>query len=349
MLRIFLSLIFASAIFGFASADLSAEEPVTATGSGSTYIDSIAATVNGEIITHGALDYTAKQMRREKKLVLEREINGIVILQTAKKEGIIVTDAELDKRLDAIIKSVGGKEKFEQVILAPIKVSYEKYQDDFRSEMIKDKYVTSRLNRTFIQENKDSKPEYVVDIFISPKEIRDYYEVNKSKFTGGIKVKTRQIILQFQDDISRNSKRNIAQALLEEAKSGENFAALASKFSDINASTGGLWDYTGKGVFPAKVDEVIFSLKAGEISSVIETDSDYRIVLIEDRFESSGNLDSPEIQKMIKKVLHEKKFNEAMVKIKRELIKKADVWIDPKLGFSWSDISDTSKPDSTKK
>jgi len=344
-----LSLVFAIAIFGLIAPVLSAETPLTSTDSGSVYIDSIAATVNGEIITHGALDYTARQMRRDKKLVLEREINGIILLQMAKKEGIGVTDAELDKRLDAIIKSVGGKEKFEQAILNPIKVSFEKYRDDFRDEMIKDKYITSRLNRTFIQEDKSSHPEYVVDIFISPREIREYYEANKSKFTGGVKLKTRQIILQFQDDISRNSKRNIAQAILEEIKSGENFAALASKFSDVNASSGGAWDYTGKGVFPAKVDEVIFTLKQGDISPVIETDKDYRVVMVEDRFESSGNLDSPEIQKMIKKILHEKKFNEAMLKIKKELIKKADVWVDPKLGFSWNSILDTTEPDSSKK
>jgi len=350
---------FAIIVIGLVSIKLAGEEPAAPSGgtekadsSKSTYTDSIAASVNGEIITHSEVEFYTRQFHRDERSVLQLLIKKKLVLQTAKKENVTISDEEVDKRLEPIVKAEGGKEEFEKKLRAILNVPYEKYRQDLREEMMREKYIRNKVNwQMAAQESKDkeAKPSYVIDTYVSPKEIRDYFEEHKAFFTGGSKIKVQQIVLVFDNEVTQNSKRTLAEALLNEIKDGANFAQLAARFSSVNADTGGVSDYAPKEDFPAQVSDVIFKLKTDELSPVIETEKDYRIVRVLDKIEAVQNIDSPELQQRIKKVLYDKKLQDGLSKLGDDLVKTADVWVDPEMHFSWDYTPDTiSTPASQK-
>lgn len=335
-------------VIGLINTSLSGEEPVKSNSAKDFYTDGIAASVNGEIITHSELDLYSRQFHKDEKFVLQSLIKKKLVLQTAKKENVKISDEELDKRLDPVVNSEGGKEEFEKKLRAFLNISYEKYREDLREEMIRQKYVKNTVNWQWTQD-KESKLNYVIDTFVSPKEIRDYFEGNKSLFAGGPKIKVQQIVLAFEDDISKNNKRVLAEALLTEINKGANFSQLASRFSVINAATGGVSDYLSKEYFPAQVNEIIFKLRIDEVSPLMETEKDYRIVKILDKIEGAENADSPDLQSRIKKILFDKKLQDGLDKLGDDLVKKADIWVDPAIGFSWNPSSNTALPPASQK
>jgi parvulin-like peptidyl-prolyl isomerase len=136
----------------------------------------------------------------------------------------------------------------------------------------------------------------------------------------------------------------MAEGLISEINKGANFTQLAARFSDVNAATGGVGDYVSKEDFPPQVSDAMFKLKIDEVSPLIETEKDYRIVRVLDKIESAKNIDSPELQNRIKKILFDKKLQDGLNKLGEDLVKKADIWVDPAIGFSWNDSLNTTSP-----
>jgi len=54
------------------------------------------------------------QLEQEKQLVLDNMIDDVLVLQDAAKQGVAVSDAELDAELQKIVSSLGGQAKFEE-------------------------------------------------------------------------------------------------------------------------------------------------------------------------------------------------------------------------------------------
>ena len=56
------------------------------------------------------------QLEQEKQLALDNMIDDALVMQDAAKEGVAVTDAELDAEMQKIISSLGGQAKFEELL-----------------------------------------------------------------------------------------------------------------------------------------------------------------------------------------------------------------------------------------
>ena len=70
-----------------------------------------------------------------------------------------------------------------------------------------------------------------------------------------------------------------AAAVLEKAAAGTDFAALAMKYSDsASASDGGYIHELARNMSVPPFDRAAFSLKPGEISTVIATPAGYQII-----------------------------------------------------------------------
>jgi peptidyl-prolyl cis-trans isomerase C len=54
------------------------------------------------------------QLEQEKQQVLDNMIDDMLVMQDATKEGVAVTDAELDAELQKNVSSLGGQAKFEE-------------------------------------------------------------------------------------------------------------------------------------------------------------------------------------------------------------------------------------------
>jgi parvulin-like peptidyl-prolyl isomerase len=119
----------------------------------------------------------------------------------------------------------------------------------------------------------------VKDIDVSDEEIGEYYNANKREFLLPERVKVSQILLPNEEkavEIMKNLKDN----------DPENFKRLARTHSmGVEASKEGEMGIFAIGQLPTEMESVIFSLKEGEVSQVLESSYGFHIFRLDSRFE----------------------------------------------------------------
>jgi len=116
--------------------------------------------------------------------------------------------------------------------------------------------------------------------------ISDYYELNKDKYTESAKVKARHILFKLDQDASDKETARIeekARAVLKQARTGADFAALAKKYSeDSSAPEGGDLGWFTLDQMVEPFSEAVAKLKKGEISGLVRTQFGFHIIKLED-------------------------------------------------------------------
>lgn len=165
-----------------------------------------------------------------------------------------------------IISSLAKEEGFDKK--PDIKEQLEYTMDDFISK--------EYLNRVVAK-----------DINVSDEDVRQYYEANKEKFKTPEQVRVRHILVHVSSKASDEDKKKAKEKIMvlrERVIKGEDFAKLASEYSDDPGTKkkGGDTDYFARGKMVKPFEAAAFSLKPGEISDIVETKFGYHIIKVED-------------------------------------------------------------------
>ncbi len=129
------------------------------------------------------------------------------------------------------------------------------------------------------------------DITVSDADIKQYYDANKEKFKVPEQVRARHILIKVSakatDEEKKKAKEKINE-LRQRAEKGEDFAKLASEYSDDlgTKKRGGDTDYFARGKMVKPFENAAFSLKPGAISDIVETKFGYHIIKVEDHKEA---------------------------------------------------------------
>ena len=128
--------------------------------------------------------------------------------------------------------------------------------------------------------------DFLDKVTIAEKEISDFYELNQENFKNPKQIKARHILLKVSPDASESEETEIkekALSLLKRLKNGEDFAALAKKYSqDPAASKGGDLGYSTRGQMVKPFEELAFSLKKGQIGGPVKTQFGWHIIRVDD-------------------------------------------------------------------
>ncbi len=119
----------------------------------------------------------------------------------------------------------------------------------------------------------------VHNIEVEEEEIKEYYDQNKREFLLAERVKVSQILLSSEEK---------AVELLENLKNSasEDFKKIAQKESiGVEASRGGEMGVFEMGQLPYEMEKVIFSLKEGEVSPVLESSYGFHIFRLDKKYE----------------------------------------------------------------
>jgi parvulin-like peptidyl-prolyl isomerase len=122
--------------------------------------------------------------------------------------------------------------------------------------------------------------EVVKDIEVSDEEIKEYYDLHKREFLRPERVRVSQILLGTEDK---------AIEVYERVKyaSEEGFRKIAQEESiGIEAAKGGEMGVFELGQLPYEMEKVVFSLKVGELSPVVESTYGYHIFRLDARYEA---------------------------------------------------------------
>jgi len=115
--------------------------------------------------------------------------------------------------------------------------------------------------------------------------LKQYYGLTPSEFKDDI-YKTRllrqKVAEKFSSDETVNADAKAkAEEVLAKVKAGEDFATLATQYSqDTTASAGGDLGFFGKGKMVPEFETAAFALKAGEVSELVKTVYGYHIIKV---------------------------------------------------------------------
>lgn len=144
-------------------------------------------------------------------------------------------------------------------------------------------------------------------------EILAYYQQHQGEFRSGEGVRVRQILV---------ADEALAQEIVKKLKGGASFAELSSQHSRAaNAKRGGEIGFVSRGELPKMFEDAIFSLKTGQSSDVIRTDSSFHIFQVDER-RAPGQLDvndaAPIIRVRIKEETLRDRMDQLVGKAKKE-------------------------------
>ena len=115
-------------------------------------------------------------------------------------------------------------------------------------------------------------------------DIEREYNNNSEQYTTPEQVRASHILLKTEgkDDASVKAR---AEALLKQARNGADFAELAKKNSEDEASAknGGDLDYFGRGRMVPEFDQAVFAMQPGAISDLVKTQYGYHIIKLVDK------------------------------------------------------------------
>jgi peptidyl-prolyl cis-trans isomerase C len=145
-------------------------------------------------------------------------------------------------------------------------------------EIMKNEY----LARMYVQK------EVLGKINLTEKDYEAYYNEHKKEFENPEMVRARHILVAVKPNATEEEKKAAlkkAEEILDKAKKGEDFAKLASEYSDDPGSKakGGDLGFFTQGSMVGKFEQTAFTLKPGEISPVVETEFGYHIIKVEER------------------------------------------------------------------
>lgn len=243
-----------------------------------------------------------EDLKKLKKALLDQLIEKRLVLNEAQKMGLTVSDDEVEE-VFAVIKGnypQGGLDK-----IMRDEAAFRQWKEGLRQRLLIEKVIT-RVSQ--------------VTSLIDENALRKYYKKHRSDFMVPEQVRVRQIVVK---------DRQEAEGILKMLKGGGHFDELARRHSTgPEAEAGGDLGFFGKGDMPDEFN-VVFSLKAGETSDIVQSPYGYHIFqVVAKRGQSESDFAEvkDQIRKMIVREQEEKIFRAWLKKAK----KKASIRVNKK-------------------
>ncbi len=240
------------------------------------------------------------QIRMLKKGLLDQLIEKRLLLQEAGGLKLSVTDTETEEALKRVI--AGYPPGAMQDMLKNEGISMEEWKNKLRENMLIEKLIAFKLKG-----NSN----------VSDRDIDSYFKLHSKDFIKPLQVHAFQIVVKSEEE---------ALGIRSELLKGGDFRKIAGEKSiGPEFGKGGDLGFFGEGQMPQEFD-VIFKMKAGEISYPIRTPYGYHIFkLIEKR--EAGKMEPLEIKEKIGRILTKEKRHEVLKNMITSLKENAKIEI----------------------
>ena len=288
-------------------------------------VDGVAAIVNNDVITIsqvrelvGARERAmregyngpdlADKIKEMRLGALKDLVDRQLIIQefrSMQEKGANIPDYVVDDRVQTIIREEFGGERaaFIRTLQA------QGYTLTRFKEVEKEKIIVQAMRQAKITDN----------FVVSPKQIQDFYDKNKTAYSIPEQVKLRMIVLrEGADDVIGANKRQTAEEIREKIVAGAEFERMAQMYSEDEATSdlGGDWGWVERNTLNEQLTKTAFSLKAGETSPVLQIGDSFYILFVEAR-KNAAIKPMAEVREEIERNL-----------IQQERMKAQQRWID---------------------
>jgi peptidyl-prolyl cis-trans isomerase SurA len=229
---------------------------------------------------------------KAQRLPLERELQALTQLrsemvnnlidtklteQEVKRHNITITDEEIDNYIRQVKQRRSTTDEQLRGILAEQGMTVEDYRKEVKLQLQRTKLV-----------NREVRSKVVV----TEAEIKAYYEKNKAKYGGGTQYHLWNLFVRLPAQASpanRETAKNLLEEVLAELRRGRPFQEIVrltiERPSAIQGSDLGLFRIEE---LNPRLREAVRELKAGQFSSIVETDFGYQIVFVQEIQETAS-------------------------------------------------------------
>ncbi len=126
----------------------------------------------------------------------------------------------------------------------------------------------------------------IVDVPLTRAEVLGYYQRHIDKYTLGEEVRVRHILIEVAPGVRSDSAgRELASELRRRIVAGEDFAALARRYSDDTPTRdkGGDLGSFGRGAMRETFERASFALQPGQLSDLVRSDLGWHVIQCLDR------------------------------------------------------------------
>jgi peptidyl-prolyl cis-trans isomerase SurA len=243
--------------------------------SGSVVVDRVVAVVNNEVITLSDLQREETLKKRDTvrndRMVLEDMIDRKLQMAAAKREGVDVTDKELEDAVADIMKRNSMDMMQFSVALAKEGLTLEQYKAELREQI-----TLSRLFNKYVRSS----------VNVDEAEVLAFYQNNPKTFSLPEEIRVRRIFLAVPEQASPDQTAAIkekAQSVYARVQKGEDFIHLVREASqgETASQDGDLGFMQREDALP-EIVEAARALKPGESSSPFRCAGGYNIIKLEE-------------------------------------------------------------------
>jgi peptidyl-prolyl cis-trans isomerase SurA len=220
-----------------------------------------------------------RQLETFLRQVLEQKINEVLFVIHAEREGITITEGELntvvDERIARARSQFSNELEFEQALAADGVTAPEyriRIAEQTRAELLTNRYLQMRVSG-------------MQPVPVSDEEISERFEAQRQALgSRPATVTLKQVVITPQpaNDARLLAEEEAAQAL-SRARSGEDFALLAREYSDDPGTRdqGGELGWVRSGELVPEFENALFAMEAGDLSDIVETPFGFHIIQLE--------------------------------------------------------------------
>jgi peptidyl-prolyl cis-trans isomerase C len=286
------------------------------------------AVVNGTVISRTDYDKELSRLERQlamggrtpnptdmtdmKQRVLEGLVDRELLKQESKKQGISVSDADVNQQVGALRQKFSSEKEFTDA-LAKMNLS----EADLKSQLRQDMAI-----KKLIDQQVASK------VTITPDEMKEFYNSHSELFKAPEMVRASHILIKVESnatDADKAKARERIVAIQERIKKGEDFAAIAKEASECpSGANGGDLDYFQRGQMVKPFEDVAFSQKPGTVSNVVETQFGYHLIKVTDK-KDAATVSFDDVKVKLEDYMKQQKINEQLGQYVAQLKKGAKI------------------------
>jgi len=257
---------------------------------------------------------TCRQVSSVQNEVLESLIRREVLYQESIKSGFRPDEKATNEEIATLRQQFSNEAEF---------------KNELRKRNISEETLRSRIERNssiqrFIERQFSSK------LAVTDTEAAAYYEGHLDLFTQPLQVRVSHILIQTDpgwEESRRQEVRRKAEQILKSLRGGQDFATLAREQSDgPTKMNGGDLGYVKTGQLEKPFERVVFSLKPGETSEIVETSRGFHLFKMFDQ-KPEKVLAFDEVKEKIRKILRDEKAKQEADLLAKALREKAGVEI----------------------
>lgn len=214
---------------------------------------------------------TTQQLARLRTEVAEGLVRRELLYQESRKK-VRISESEINDQLKQVKARYATEADFNNA-LNVMKITQETLRAQIERSLSMQKFIETEFSSKSI---------------VTEQEVRDYYDRNKDSLYQPEQVRISHILIKTDpqwDTSKKDEARKKLVAIRTKIQKGQSFEAIAKDSSEdkTSASRGGDIGYISKGQILKPLEDVVSTMKVGEVSDVVETSLGFHLIKATDR------------------------------------------------------------------